>query len=522
MTTTPVQTGQPLLRELIAIPEQIHQGDFVLRLTEGVQHIQSTLDSYVITPQLRVAFDEALSLIGSALAEDRSKASYLHGSFGSGKSHFMAVLHALLNGDVDARSRTELADVVARARPAGSTPAASARALPPPGPSASTRRSSAGTSPTSRRSTPARRCPPSTVTTSSSRTHGRSPAAHGARGVHRPAPQQADEGWGDSPDWDDRGAGRGIRRAAGGAERRPRSISDLLAGRSCRLRRLGRQAQPTPTSRSMTGCRRSAAARQELGYDGVVLLLDELVLWLAGYRGSVFVSTGDREGLQARRVVGCARPAPDHQLHRRASATCGTWSAWTAGAESLSFQDSSRTGTAGSPRSRLDDRNLRADRPRAAPASPMTTRPARRSPMRSGAPTTCPAQTWDILLTDGDGRPAFRRTYPFSPAFVQRSSTSPGRCSASGRRSSSCSSSSSTGVTICGWASSCRWATSSTPSPTATTSPSPRSSSSSSSRRAPLPAHAAATAARPARPHRGTGRGARRGSRRRDHGLPGR
>jgi hypothetical protein len=33
VTTTPVQTGQPLLRELITIPERIHQGDFVLRLT---------------------------------------------------------------------------------------------------------------------------------------------------------------------------------------------------------------------------------------------------------------------------------------------------------------------------------------------------------------------------------------------------------------------------------------------------------------------------------------------------------
>jgi hypothetical protein len=43
-------------------------------------------------------------LIGSALAERRSKASYLHGSFGSGKSHFMAVLRALLDGDVGARS----------------------------------------------------------------------------------------------------------------------------------------------------------------------------------------------------------------------------------------------------------------------------------------------------------------------------------------------------------------------------------------------------------------------------------
>ncbi|MGH3697281.1 MAG: PglY protein, partial [Pseudonocardiaceae bacterium] len=111
---TTVQAGQPLLRELITIPERIHQGDFVLRLTEGVRDIQATVDSYVITPQLRVAFDEALGLIGSALREGRSKASYLHGSFGSGKSHFMAVLHALLNGDIAARSRPELADAIAR------------------------------------------------------------------------------------------------------------------------------------------------------------------------------------------------------------------------------------------------------------------------------------------------------------------------------------------------------------------------------------------------------------------------
>ena len=86
----------------------------MLRLTEGVRRRQATLDSYVVTPQLRVAFSEALGLIGSVLAERSSKASYLHGSFGSGKSHFMAVLHALLDGDVDARSRAELAYLVAR------------------------------------------------------------------------------------------------------------------------------------------------------------------------------------------------------------------------------------------------------------------------------------------------------------------------------------------------------------------------------------------------------------------------
>ncbi|MDQ2710213.1 MAG: hypothetical protein M3Z25_22475 [Actinomycetota bacterium] len=121
MTSTSVQTGQPLLRELIDIPERIHQGDFVLRLTEGVRDTRSTLDTYVVTPQLRVAFDEALGLIGSALSEGRSKASYLHGSFGSGKSHFMALLHALLRGDLQARSRPELADALAKHRWLGGT-----------------------------------------------------------------------------------------------------------------------------------------------------------------------------------------------------------------------------------------------------------------------------------------------------------------------------------------------------------------------------------------------------------------
>jgi predicted ATPase len=49
-----------------------------------------------------------------ALEGRTSKAAYLHGSFGSGKSHFMAVLHLLLQGNAKARSIRELAAVMAR------------------------------------------------------------------------------------------------------------------------------------------------------------------------------------------------------------------------------------------------------------------------------------------------------------------------------------------------------------------------------------------------------------------------
>jgi hypothetical protein len=102
------------IKELIAIPERVHQGDFVLKLSEGVSHAEQTLRDYVVTPQLVHCFDNALGFIKQAVDTRSSKAAYLHGSFGSGKSHFMAVLNLLLAGNTQARSITELADVVAR------------------------------------------------------------------------------------------------------------------------------------------------------------------------------------------------------------------------------------------------------------------------------------------------------------------------------------------------------------------------------------------------------------------------
>jgi len=103
-----------LLKNLIAIPERVHQGDFVLQLSKGVTEPEQTLRDYVVTPQLVDAFANALGFIQQAVQTGGSKAAYLHGSFGSGKSHFMAVLNLLLAGNTQARSTPELADVVAR------------------------------------------------------------------------------------------------------------------------------------------------------------------------------------------------------------------------------------------------------------------------------------------------------------------------------------------------------------------------------------------------------------------------
>lgn len=96
------------IQDLIETLERVHKGDFVLRLTEGVEDPQGTLRDYVVTPQLVGCFDQALDLIRSALQEERSKAAYLHGSFGSGESHFMTVLHLLLQGNPKAKGISDL------------------------------------------------------------------------------------------------------------------------------------------------------------------------------------------------------------------------------------------------------------------------------------------------------------------------------------------------------------------------------------------------------------------------------
>ena len=101
-----------LISELIDVPDAVHSGDFVLDLSQGIAHMDRTLREYVVTPELAARFGEALSIIKSALASGSSKGAYLDGSFGSGKSHFMAVLAALLDNNREARAKGELAPVV--------------------------------------------------------------------------------------------------------------------------------------------------------------------------------------------------------------------------------------------------------------------------------------------------------------------------------------------------------------------------------------------------------------------------
>ena len=103
-----------LISELLDLPERVRKGDFVLNLSTGVTEPEKTLEQYVVTPQLVECFDVALNMIKSAVNAGSSKAAYLHGSFGSGKSHFMAVLHLMLQHNPEVRKIKELIIVCAQ------------------------------------------------------------------------------------------------------------------------------------------------------------------------------------------------------------------------------------------------------------------------------------------------------------------------------------------------------------------------------------------------------------------------
>ncbi|WP_329024165.1 BREX-2 system ATPase PglY [Streptomyces sp. NBC_00690] len=106
----------PLLRDVINIKESISTSDFVLQLSEATtpEGAERALRDYVVTERLLENYDEALGLIKASLDGRASKAAYLHGSFGSGKSHFMAVLHALLSGSPAAHGREDFDPVLTK------------------------------------------------------------------------------------------------------------------------------------------------------------------------------------------------------------------------------------------------------------------------------------------------------------------------------------------------------------------------------------------------------------------------
>ena len=90
------------LRDAIDIPLSVHDDDFVLQIHRAQEAAAQTLASYVVTDSIADSFEKGLTLVEAALSSGSSKGAFIHGSFGSGKSHYMAVMDLLLSGNAQA------------------------------------------------------------------------------------------------------------------------------------------------------------------------------------------------------------------------------------------------------------------------------------------------------------------------------------------------------------------------------------------------------------------------------------
>lgn len=403
------------IKDLIELPDRVRRGDFVLRLTEGVTRPEDTVNNYVVTPQLVSSFDEALGLIRSAVESRSSKASYLHGSFGSGKSHFMAIMHLLLQNNPHARSIPELAEVVAKHNSwtqgkkfllvpyhmVGATDMESSilggyadyiRRVHPDAPTPGVYRSEE-------------------IFADAQRL--RQTMGDEAFFAELGAGVAGGGGWGDiGAGWDAASFDAAVN-APPRSEDRSRLVGDLVE-KFFTAARGANEFIDLDTGLSVI----SRHARS-LGYDALILFLDELILWLASHAADVtFVS---REGQKLAKLVeaqSADRPAPIVSFVARQRDLKELVGDQIVGAQLLAFSDVLKYWEARFHKITLEDRNLPAI------AEKRVLKPkseAARQQMDDAFRTTeaIRAEVMNVLLTSEGDRAMFRKVYPFSPALVE-------------------------------------------------------------------------------------------------------
>ncbi len=408
-----------LIRELIDIPERVHKGDFVLKLTEGVTHPRETLQSYVITPELAQHFEEALKFIQSSVEAGTSKATYLHGSFGAGKSHFMAVLHLLLQNVPEARSLPELVPLVSRCEWLGKR-----RFLLVPYHMIGARNMESailgGYVDHLRRVHPEAPIPAVYLATRLLEAARQRRADDGdARFFGRLGKTRgAKPGWGKlASGWD---AAR-FEAALGSppdSEEARRLTEDLLTDVFPEYADLagGQGLGFLPLDKGLEAISHHA---RSLGYDGLILFLDELILWLASRAADLaFVH---EEGQKLTKLVEAQysnRPVPIISFVARQRDLRELVGTTITGAEQLGFSDALKHWEGRFDKIALEDRNLpeiasrRVLRPRS--------EDARRTMDRSFEEVLATRkEVLETLLTEHATPEMFRKVYPFSPALVE-------------------------------------------------------------------------------------------------------
>jgi hypothetical protein len=413
-----------LIRELIAIPEQVHQGDFVLKLADGVTHAEATLRDYVVTRQLNDCFNDALTFIKQAVQGGTSKAAYLHGSFGAGKSHFMAVLNLLLDNNVSARSMPELANVVAQHN--AWTQDRKFLLVPYHMIGARSMESAilGGYAEFVRQRHPDAPVPGFYLSERLFEDAVRMRKRSGDEAFFRDlnagsgTGSGGDSGWGDlSGGWDAASFEAAMLEPPSGDDR-VRLVGDLISRFFTAVADVAesRGEAFVPLDDGLSIMSRHAKA---LGYDAVILFLDELILWLASRAADAsFVSSEGTKLVKLVEAGNADRPIPLVSFVARQRDLRELVGENLAGSLQLQFSDSLRHWEARFHTIRLEDRNL-----------PAIVEKRVLKPVSEAARQTLGnafdefqrvrPEVWNTLLTETADKEMFRKVYPFSPALVQ-------------------------------------------------------------------------------------------------------
>ncbi len=411
------------VRDLIDIPTQVLDGTFVLKLTQGVDpaHTAQTLRDYVVTRDLVAAFERALGVIAGAIDRNVSQATFLHGSFGSGKSHFMAVLHLLLQGDPQARAIPELAPVIAR----HDDVLAGKRYLLVPIHFLTARSMDAAilgqyvervlrTDPGA--GLPAVFLADLILAEELPALRARMGEATFLEGLNGSG--GSEDEWGEfGTSWDTARVDAALASPANSSERRDLAAAYITTFRSQTAR------EATATGEGFVdldnGLAAISAHAKQLGYDAVILFLDELILWLASSIGNLdFVQ---REAQKLTKLVegtNANRPVPIVSFVARQRDLRELVGNTAVGAELQSFADTIAYQDGRFGRITLEDRDLPviAKRRLLQPVSEAAAAELRAAVDRILAGRGEVVQT---LLTSDADRDLFRMVYPFSPAVVQ-------------------------------------------------------------------------------------------------------
>jgi hypothetical protein len=364
-------------------------------------------------------FDQALKLVKSAIEGSSSKAAYLHGSFGSGKSHFMAILHLLLQGNSYARSIPELANVISNHNTW--TQGKKFLLIPYHLIAAKDLESAilGGYTEYIHRHFP----------------NAPTPAVFRSEGLLANA-EQLRETMGDEKFF------RKLNEAATGnigngtgwgnisATWTSTSYNEALkAPRSSEMcRRLVRDLVEThfPAMRNIDefvdlddGLAIMSAHAKEIGFDAVILFLDELILWLASYAADpIFVS---REGQKVVKLVEsdrADRPVPIISLVARQRDLRELVGQHVTGAERLAFADVLDHHEGRFSVIKLEDRNLPAIAGKRI-LVPINEDAKRVMDDEFSRTAQIREEVMNTLLTRTSNKEDFRKLYPFSPALVE-------------------------------------------------------------------------------------------------------